>query len=161
MTSGTLQVTTPSDREIVMTRVFDAPRHLVFEAMTRPELVQRWLGVHDGWTFEVCDIDLTVGGAYHYVWRNPAGKRFGTGGKHLEVTPNRIVTTEQFDEPLYPGEAVNTLELFEQQGKTTLTLTMRFPSREIRDAALGSGMKKGVEMAYDTLAGLMASGAIG
>src|SRR3954471_17741721 len=103
--TGALQVTTPTDREIVMTRVFDAPRRLVFDAFTRPELLKRWLGVLGGWSLEVCEVDLRVGGTYRYVWRGPDGTAMGMRGVHREIVPaERIVATEVFDDPWYEGE---------------------------------------------------------
>jgi len=160
-TPGNLQVTTPSDREIAMTRVFDAPRALVFEALTTPELVQRWLLGPPGWSMPHCEIDLKVGGAYRYVWRNDEkGMEFGTGGVFREIhPPERIVHTEQMDG--VPGEALNTTLLTERDGRTTLTLTMLFDSKEARDGALGSGMEKGVAVSYDRLADLLASAPVG
>jgi uncharacterized protein YndB with AHSA1/START domain len=156
----TLKVTTPTDREIVMTRVFDAPRALVFEAHTKPELVRRWLLGPAGWTMPVCEIDLRAGGRYRYVWRHESdGKQMGISGVYREiVAPERIVNTEKFDEAWYPGEAVDTLVLVEHAGKTTLTLTMLYESREIRDGVLKSGMESGVAVSYDWLANLLASG---
>ncbi len=155
--TGTLKVTTPTDREIVMTRVFDAPRSLVFEAFTKPELVQRWLLGPDGWSMPVCEIDLRVGGSYRYVWRHANGKEMGMSGVYREiVAPERIVSTEKFDDPWYPGEAVGTLVLIEQDGKTTVTQTMVYESREIRDGILKSGMERGVARSYDRLAELLA-----
>jgi uncharacterized protein YndB with AHSA1/START domain len=157
-TTGTLKVTTPTEREIALTRVFDAPRHLVFEAYTKPELVQRWLGVHAGWSWAVCEIDLRVGGAYRYVWRGPDGAEMGMGGVYREVVaPERIVATEKFDQSWYPGEAVSTIALVEQGGRTTLTLTVRYESREARDAVLKSPMEQGVAAGFDKLAELLAS----
>src|ERR1700720_367482 len=100
--SGALQVTAQSDREIVMTRVFDAPRNLVFDAWTKPELLKRWLGVFGGWALAVCEIDLKVGGAYRYVWRGPDSAEMGMGGVYREIVPaERIVCTEVFDESWY------------------------------------------------------------
>ena len=158
MSTGTLQVTTPSDREIAMTRVFDAPRRLVWDAHTKPELLKRWLGVHRGWTLAVCDIDLRVGGAYRYVWRGPDRADMGMGGVFREiVAPERMVATEKFDESWYPGEAVDTTVLVEQGGRTTLTLTVRYESREARDAVLKSPMEQGVAAGYDKLAELLAT----
>src|SRR5712691_8296926 len=120
--TGTLQVTTPSEREIAMTRVFDAPRSLVFDALTRPELLKRWLGVRGGWSMVVCEIDLKVGGTYRYVWRGPRGNEMGRRGVYREIVrPERLVATEAFDESWYPGEAVDTTVLVEQGGKTRLT----------------------------------------
>ena len=157
-TTGSLRVTTPTQREIAMTRVFDAPRDLVFEAYTKPELVKRWLGVHAGWSLAVCEIDLRVGGAYRYVWRGPDRAEMGMGGIYREVVaPERIVATEKFDQSWYPGEAVSTLALAEQGGSTTLTLTVRYESREARDAVLKSPMESGVAAGFDKLAELLAS----
>jgi uncharacterized protein YndB with AHSA1/START domain len=157
-TSGTLKVTTPTEREIVMTRVFDAPRSLVFEAHTKPELVKRWLGVHAGWSLAVCEIDLRVGGAYRYVWRGRAGAEMGMGGVYREVVaPERIVATEKFDQSWYPGEAVNTITMVEQGGKTTLTVTVRYESREARDAVLKTPMEQGMAAGFDKLAELLAA----
>ena len=154
----TLQVTTPSDREIVMTRVFDAPRSLVFDALTKPELLTRWLGVRNGWSMAVCEVDLRVGGAYRYVWRGPNGAELGMGGVYREiVAPERIVATEKFDDPWYEGEALDTMVLVEQDGKTTLTTTVLAPSQEIRDAVLESGMDRGVAESYDVLDEVLAS----
>ncbi len=156
---GPLKLTTPSDREIVMTRVFDAPRKLVFDAHTKPELVKRWLLGPPGWSMPVCEIDLRVGGRYRYVWqRDSNGTRMGMGGVYREIrAPERIVNTERFDDAWYPGEAVDTLVLVEQGGRTTLTQTMLYESREARDAVLKSGMEQGVAASYDRLAELLAS----
>ncbi len=154
----TLQITTPSEREIAMTRVFDAPRHLVFEAYTKPELLKRWLGVRNGWTLEVCEIDLRVGGRYRYVWRGANGQEMGMGGVFLEIEPpERIVSMEKFDNPWYPGEAVGTVLLVEQGGRTTLTLSVLYQSQEVRDAIVQSPMAVGVGESFDNLAEVLAS----
>ncbi|MBA3384650.1 MAG: SRPBCC family protein [Actinobacteria bacterium] len=154
----TLQVTTPSEREIAMTRVFDAPRGLVFDAWTKPELLKRWLGVRNGWSLAVCEVDLGVGGAYRFVWRGPDGAEMGMGGVYREiVAPERLVSTEKFDDPWYPGEALDTIVLVEENGKTTATTTVLYESQEIRDAVLESGMARGVGESYDVLAELLAS----
>ncbi len=158
MHTGTLQVTTPSDREIAMTRVFDAPRRLVFDAYTKPELLKRWLGVFGGWSLVVCEIDLRVGGAYRYLWRGPDGAEMGMRGVFREVVPaERIVSPESFDDPWYEGEAVDTVEFVEQGGKTTLTTTVRYASKQVRDAVLKSPMESGVAQSYDQLAELLAA----
>jgi uncharacterized protein YndB with AHSA1/START domain len=155
---GNLQVSTPSDREIAMTRVFDAPRRLVFDAHTRPELVRRWLGVFGGWSMVVCEIDLRVGGSFRYVWRGPEGQQMGMRGVFREIVPGeRIVSTEVFDEPWYEGEAVDTMEFVEQGGRTTLTVTVRYASKAVRDGVLKSPMEQGMAAGYDNLAGLLAS----
>jgi uncharacterized protein YndB with AHSA1/START domain len=147
-----LQVTTPSDREIAMTRVFDAPRSLVFDAFTKPELLKRWLGVRGGWTFPVCEVDLRVGGAYRYVWRGPKGQEMGMGGIFREVVrPERVVCTEKFDESWYEGEAVDTMTFVERNGKTTATITVLYSSKAARDGVLKSPMEKGVAEGYDKL----------
>src|ERR1700738_5300868 len=97
-----LQVSTPSDREIAMTRVFDAPRRLVFDAYTKPELLKRWLGVVGGWALDVCEVDLRVGGKYRWVWRGANGQEMGMGGVYREIVPGeRIVSTELFDDAWY------------------------------------------------------------
>jgi pimeloyl-ACP methyl ester carboxylesterase/uncharacterized protein YndB with AHSA1/START domain len=156
--SGTLTVTARGDREIVMTRVFDAPRSLVFDALTRPELVQRWLLGPPGWSMPVCEIDLRVGGSYRYVWRHDNGAEMGMRGVYREVVPpERLVSTESFDEPWYPGEAVGTTVLVEQDGRTTLTITLLYESREARDGILKSNMEQGVAASYDRLAEVLAS----
>ena len=157
--AATLTLTAPGEREIVMTRVFDAPRQLVFDALTKPALVKRWLLGPPGWSMPICEIDLRVGGKYRYVWRKDSdGTEMGMGGVYHEiVVPERLVTTERFDEAWYPGEAVGTLVLVEQRGRTTVTQTMRYESREARDAVLKSGMEKGVAASYDRLADLLAA----
>jgi len=156
--AGTLQVTTPTDREIVMTRAFDAPRDLVFEAHTRPELVKRWLLGPPGWSMPVCEIDLRVGGRYRYVWRRERdGTQMGMGGVYREIAaPARIASTERFDDAWYPGEAVGTIVLVERDGRTTLTQTMLYESRQARDIALKSGMETGVAASYDRLEQILA-----
>jgi len=155
---NTLQVATRGDRKIVMSRVFEAPRQLVFEACSKPEFVRRWLLGPDGWSMPVCEIDLRVGGSYRYVWRHSDGREMGMGGVYREiVVPERIVATEKFDEAWYPGEAVGTILLVEQSGKTTLTQTILYDSRETRDAVLKSPMEKGVAASYDRLEAVLAS----
>jgi uncharacterized protein YndB with AHSA1/START domain len=156
--TGSLKVTTPSDREIAMTRVFNAPRQLVYDAHTRPELVKQWLGVFGGWTLDVCEIDLRVGGTFRYVWRGTGGKEMGMRGVYREIVPSeKIVATEQFDDPWYEGEAVGTTTFVEHGGQTTLTTTVRYASKEVRDAVLKSPMEHGVAASYDRLAEIMAS----
>jgi uncharacterized protein YndB with AHSA1/START domain len=155
---NTLQITTCGERELVMTRVFDAPRHLVFEAISKPEFVRRWLLGPEGWSMPVCEIDLRVGGRYRYVWRRGDGREMGMGGVYREVVvPERVVATEEFDEAWYPGEAVGTLLLTEQGGKTTLTQTTLYDSRATRDAVLKSPMESGVATSYDRLESVLAS----
>jgi uncharacterized protein YndB with AHSA1/START domain len=153
--AGTLQVSVPTEREVVMTRVFDAPRRLVFDALTKPELFKRWFGPR-GWTLAVCEIDLKVGGAWRSVLRGPGGRDMGMRGVYLEIaSPERLISTESFDD--YPGESLNTLVLVEDRGKTTLTITVQYQSQEIRDAVIKSGMEHGAAECYDKLAEMLAS----
>src|SRR5712691_7971680 len=153
-TSSALTVTTPTERQIVMTRVFDAPRRLVFEAMTKPEHLVRWFGPH-GWTLAVCQIDFRPGGAWRFVLRGPDGRDMGMRGVYQEITPpERFVSTESFDD--YPGESLNTLILSEKDGKTTFTITVRYASQEIRDTVIKSGMEHGAAECYDKLAEMLA-----
>ncbi len=156
--ADTFQLTPRGDREIVMSRVFDAPARLVFDACTKPELVKRWLLGPPGWSMPVCEIDLKVGGKYRYVWRRDSdGKEMGMGGVFREIAPpERIVNTESFDDPWYPGEALVTTVLVEQGGKTTFTQTMLMASREARDGVLKSGMERGVVASYERLDAVLA-----
>ena len=153
-----LKVAANGEREIVMTRAFRAPRQLVFDAHTKPELVRKWLLGPEGWTMPICEIDLRVGGKYRYVWqRDKDGSKMGMGGEFREIaSPERLVCTEKFDDPWYPGESLNTLLLVERDGTTTLTQTMRYDSREIRDAVLKSPMESGVAVSYDRLDAILA-----
>src|SRR6266481_721924 len=153
--TGTLKVTTPSDREIVLTRVFDAPRTLVFDAFSKPELLKRWFGPR-GWSLVVCEVDLRVGGTFRFVMRGPDGKDMGMRGVYRElVPPERSVHMESFDD--YPGESQVTAVFIEQEGKTTLTATILYPSAEVRDIVLKSGMEHGAAESYDKLAELLAA----
>ena len=153
--TGTLKVTTVGDREIVMTRVFDAPRQRVFAAFTRPELLKRWFGPR-GWSLVVCEVDLKVGGTFRFVLRGPDGTEMGMRGVYREIVPpERSVHMESFDQ--FPGESQVTTVLVEQEGKTTLTATVLYPSAEVRDAVIKSGMEHGAAESYDRLAELLAS----
>lgn len=152
----TLQVTARGEREIIMTRVFDAPRTLVWEAFTKPDLLKRWLLGPPGWSMPVCETSQKVGGSYRYVWQGPDGAKMGAGGVIREFAPpERLVSAERFDDPWYPGEALITLVLTEQGGRTTLTQTLQYESREARDMVLKSPMEKGIAMSYDRLAELL------
>jgi uncharacterized protein YndB with AHSA1/START domain len=152
-------ISTPSDRELEVRRDFNAPRHLVFDAFTKPELVRRWLLGPDGWTMPVCEIDLRVGGAYRYVWRKETtGAEMGMGGVFREVVrPSRLVATEKFDEAWYPGEAVDTTVFEERDGITKVTVTVLYESKEARDTATRSGMERGMVAGYDRLEQILAS----
>lgn len=155
LNTGTLQVTTPGEREIVLTRVFDAPRHLVYDAFTKPELLKRWFGPR-GYSLVVCEVDLRVGGAWRFVLRGPDGNDMGMSGEYRQlVAGERSVHTEAFDD--YPGDSVVTTVLTEHDGKTTLTATVLYDSQETRDAVVESGMEHGAAESYDRLAELLAS----
>jgi uncharacterized protein YndB with AHSA1/START domain len=155
---GDLTISTPSDRELAMTRVFDAPRELVFAAYTKPELIRRWLGVQNGWSMSVCEVDLRVGGAYRYVWSKPSAPDMGMVGIFREIrAPERIVSSERFDDPWYPGEGLATTRLVENAGKTTLTMLVRYDSKEVRDAVIASPMDTGVAASFVKLAEVLAS----
>lgn len=149
-TSG-LTLTTPSEREIVMTRAFDASRRLVFEAYTKPEHLPHWMLGPDGWTMNVCEIDLRPGGAWHFGWRHANGDQMEMRGLYREIKPpERLVSTENWggDWP----ETVNTVSFSEENGKTTLTCSILYPSKEARDSVLKTGMKEGVALSYNRLA---------
>ena len=148
-----LVVSAHGEREIVMTRMFAAPRALVFEAYTKPEFVRRWLLGPEGWEMPVCEIDLRVGGRFRYVWRHASGQEMGMGGVYKEiVAPERIVSTERFDDPWYQGEGLGTVIFKEHQGMTMLTTTIVYESQAIRDGVLKSPMESGVKASYDRLA---------
>jgi uncharacterized protein YndB with AHSA1/START domain len=153
--TGALMVTTPTDREIVLTRAFDAPRRLVFDALTKPALLRRWFGAR-GWNLVVCEVDLRVGGAWRFVSRGPDGAELGHGGVYREILPpHRLVYTELFDDQSYPGESLVTHVLVEHDARTTLTSAVLYASREGRDIVLGYPMARGVAEAYDRLAELL------
>ena len=157
--TSTVQVSTPSDLEVRIQRSFAAPPRLVYDAHTKPELVRRWLTGPDGWEMTVCDIDLRVGGKFRYEWSNADGRDMGMGGDFRELeAPQRMVHTELFDEDWTGGEVVTTT-LFEAQGagKTTLTVTSVYVSKEARDGAIATGMTSGMDTSYDKLAALLAS----
>ena len=154
--SESFVVTTPSEVEIRMTRVFDAPRQLVFEAMTKPEHVKQWWGrLGDGYSVPVCEIDLRVGGAWRFVNRHPEGEAVFYG-EYREVTPpSRLVFTEIF-EPYPDSVSLVTTEFTTEGSKTRMTATVRYPSLEVRDMVLGSGMATGAGVSYDRLEELVA-----
>jgi len=159
--TGNLIINTPTDREIEIVRVFDAPRALVYEAYTKPELIKRWLGADfAGWSWAVCEVDLRVGGSYRWMWRNVNGQEMGIRGVYREIVPaTRIVYTEVFDEAWYEGEAVDTVEFVERNGKTTLTTTILYVSKEARDGVLKSPAFEGMAHSFDKLAALLATSA--
>jgi uncharacterized protein YndB with AHSA1/START domain len=151
--SGSAVLTLPADNQIEVTREFDAPRHLVFEALTTPDLVRRWWNAKRG-EVTICEIDLRVGGAWRYVMVTGDGTEVGFHGEYREIVPNeRIVWTEAYEGMEYPdaGASVNTTTLSEGDGRTTMTVLMDMPSKEIRDMVIASGMEAGMQDAYDLL----------
>lgn len=154
--SETFEVTTPGEREIVMTRLFDATPEQVFDALTKPELVAKWLLGPDGWSMPVCDIDLRVGGEFRYVWRNNENAtEFGVNGTYREIeAPGRIVHTELFNDDWTNGESVVTNTIVGESRKTRLTMSVTYSSREVRDMVIETGMSKGVATSFDRLEGI-------
>jgi uncharacterized protein YndB with AHSA1/START domain len=154
-----LEITTTGDREIVMTRILDASPKPVFDAFTKPELISRWLLGPDGWSMPVCEVDLRVGGAFHYLWRNQTdGREFGMRGVYREIVPlERLAHVERFDDPSMPGEAQVTTTFLARDGSTKVTMAILYPSREVRDMALESGMDRGVAASYNRLADMLGS----
>lgn len=153
------EVTTPSECEVRVERTFNAPRQLVWNAHTKPALVQKWQLGPPGWDMPVCDMDVRVGGAYKWRWKSQQdGKQFGFHGTFIEVNePSKLVHEEYYD----PGDiggtmpvsepCIVTLELSEQGGVTKLVCTMKFASKEMRDGAVSTGMTEGMEMGYERL----------
>jgi uncharacterized protein YndB with AHSA1/START domain len=155
----TLQVTTPSDLEIVMTREFDAPRRLVWEAMTDPKWIRRWIYAPEGWTMTVCEGGQNVGDPFRWVWNGPDGQpAMVIWGVNQEVVPHeRVVHTENMEVGgVALGELLATIELTEKNDQTLLRMTLLFPSKEARDGAIASGMERGVSTGYQRLDGILA-----
>lgn len=154
--SNTAVVTLPTDNQILITREFDVPRHLVYRAWTTPELIKRWWGAERGEVTSV-ELDLRVGGRWRYVSRTHDGYEFGFSGEYREIVPNeRLVATEVF-EPMPDHEALNTLTLTERDGRTTLTVLVQHDSKESRDGHLNSGMEPGMQDALRLLEQVAAS----
>jgi uncharacterized protein YndB with AHSA1/START domain len=152
-----LEIATPSDREVRITRDFDAPRELVWDCHTKPELVRRWLAGPPGWTMTVCEIDLRVGGRYRYVLSGPGGEEMGWGGTYREVVrPERIASTELFDQDWTGGETLVGMRFDEAAGRTAVTVTVLYASKEARDGAIATGMTDGMEAGYQLLDQLLA-----
>lgn len=154
-----LEITLPSDREIVITRSFDSPRNLVWDCHTKPALVRLWLLGPPGWEMPVCEIDLRVGGKYRYEWEDKArGKTMGMGGVFTEVAaPERLGAREKFDDDWTGGETEVTQVFIEKAAKTTLTLTVLYASKQARDGAAATGMTTGMEAGYNRLDEVLAT----
>ena len=152
------KISLPTDCEILIQRDFHAPRQLVFDAFTKPELVRQWLLGPSGWTMPVCEIDLRVGGRYRYVWRKDGVKDMGMGGVFREiVVPARLVATEKFEDSWYAGEALDTTVFVEAGDITKLELTVLYESKETRDTASKSGMERGMVAGYNRLEEMLIS----
>lgn len=156
MSTATVKATMQGERELVVTRTFDAPRHLVYKAWTDPKYLKQWMLGPEGWSMPVCEMDLRPGGAWHFVWRHSDGQEMEMRGVYKEVNPpERVVSTESWGGP-WP-ETVNTLVFTEKDGKTTMTLTILYVSKEARDEALKTGMTKGMELSFQRLEKVLAS----
>jgi len=155
--SNTLKVTTPSDLEIVMAREFNAPPHLVFDAWIKPEHVARWFGLRGEKT--VAEIDLRVGGSYRFVLGDGAGGEMAIQGEYLEIAPpDRLVCTERFEGQFFEmmgAGTVNTMVLEDRDGRTFMTLSALYKSREARDAVLQTPMAEGAGITFDRLEELL------
>jgi uncharacterized protein YndB with AHSA1/START domain len=154
--SDTFKVSTPSDTDIRLTRLFDAPPQLVFDAMTKPEHVRKWWGcISDGHYVTTCEIDLRVGGKWRFVHAGPEGEYPAFYGEYKEIdAPGRLVFTEIF-EPYPDGSSLVTQLLTEENGKTRLDMTARYESLAVRDMVLKTGMEKGAAISYDRLEDLV------
>ena len=155
-THVSVNVTLPSDREVMMTRLFDAPRSIVFDCYTKPELLKRWM-FPEGWQLVVCDNDLKIGGPFRWAWRKMDGRDMEVSGVYREIVrPERIVRTELFEPDWTGGETLGTLLLAEHDGTTVLTMSVLYASRDARDTALEFGMKDGAAASYRRLDSLLA-----
>ncbi|HXY17486.1 MAG TPA: SRPBCC family protein [Gaiellaceae bacterium] len=154
--SSPATVTLPTDEQILITRDFDAPRHLVFDAFTTPELVRRWWHANRG-EMTVCEIDLQVGGRWRYVMVTPDGFEVGFHGEYRKVVPNELIVSTETYEGIpegvseEDGTTVNTATFAETDGRTTLTLLVQAPNRVSRDAIIESGMEDGLQDALSLL----------
>ncbi|MBX2974233.1 MAG: SRPBCC family protein [Flavobacteriales bacterium] len=147
-----VSVSAHGERAILITRSFKAPRTLVFDAMSRPDMMKNWFHGPPGWTLTTCTMDLRPGGSYRWAWTNDKGHEMGMGGTVLEVDPPSLLkTTEKFDAAWYEGEATNTLTLTEENGVTTMRLTVEYESTAARDGVLAGPMAGGMEASYARL----------
>ena len=154
--NDTFEVTTPSEQEIRMTRLFDAPRQLVFDAMTKPEHVTQWWGcLSEGYSVPVCEIDLRPGGVWRFVNRHPQGEAAFHGEYREIAPPHRLVFTEIFED--FPDSvSVVTADFSDEGGKTRIIVTVRYPTKDVRDMVIASGMSTGASISYDRLEELLA-----
>ena len=157
MAENKVKVEAKGETELVITRDFNAPRELVYRAHTECKYMKRWLFGPDGWSLDVCEVDLRVGGKYRWVWKKD-DISMGAGGEYREIDgPAKIVSTERFDDPWYEGEAISTLQLTENNGITTLLNTMAYSSKGARDGVLASPMADGMEISYARLDSMLAA----
>ena len=161
MSGNKVKVSAKGDKELTIERAFNAPKELVFQAHNECKYLKRWMFGMDGWELKVCEIDLRVGGKYRWVWAKLDNTfEMGAGGEYREVSaPDKIVCTEQFDDPWYQGEAISTVTFDEVDGVTTLVNTMLYVSKEARDGVLASPMEDGLSLSYDRLEDLLAEAA--
>lgn len=155
-----LNVKAVGDCEILIERAFDAPRKLVWEAMTRPEYLKRWLFGPPGWEMTECIENLTVGGKFRYAWKHEDGREMAMSGTYREIIPHdRIVRTESFEFGCVDqgGQQIGTMTLVEKAGKTQLTISVLYPNRESRDGMIASGMESGMAIGYERLDEILAS----
>lgn len=155
------QVTLPSDREVRVTRQFNAPRQLVYDAHTKPDLIRKWMVGYPGWDMPVCDMDVRPGGKYRWAWKNQEdGKQFGFFGVFTEVDAPAHLAHDQYYDPGDIGDwgsmpagdpCAVSLELSEHNGVTTLVCTMKYASKDARDGAVATGMTDGMEFSYARL----------
>lgn len=156
---NTVTITTPTEREVVLTRVFDAEPMRVFEYLTTPALVKKWC-CPKGWTFDVCDIDLRVDGKWRFQMSQPGGKKIGQFGVYLEVVPGELLVNTEAWEDWDAGKTLVTTALAAAGDRTAFTSTILFPSKEVRDTVLRSGLEHSVGPVYDKLEDLLAKGAV-
>jgi len=156
---ASIEINTPSETEVEISRLFQAPRALVFKAWTQPEYLRQWFLGPPGWSFPVCQVDLRVGGSYRYCWRNDDdGAEIVVSGIYTEVQPPaRLVHTEAFEQAWYPGDAVVTTTFADVGEATLVVTTMRYETKEARDTVLASPMESGISASYDRLDNLLSS----
>lgn len=154
--STKVEVVPHGDRAILITRTFNAPRELVFDAMSKAEMVSQWLHGPPGWTMSTCEMDLHVGGRYRWAWTNADGREMGMGGTVLKVDPPSLLkTTERFDDAWYEGEATNTITLTKENGITLMSLVVEYESTKARDGVLAGPMASGMDASYAHLDALL------
>ena len=153
--TGVTTLVTPSDTEVRITRVFAAPQKLAFEAYTKPEHLRQWLLGPEGWSMFICEMEPRPGGQWRYGWRKTDGTEMVMGGTVREFVPHsKLVNTERWG-PEWP-ETINTVEFIPTGAETEIRLTIKYPSKEARDAALKTGMKEGLEFSFARLEKLLA-----